>query len=165
MIDAGPCSALIVLLIFCLVTSIYGNCESDAKHLVYSFTNRVGAANFTYFKLHKEGIVCLELFSSQGDADLYISSATMSPDYKTYEYKSATCGVDFVEIPLELSRPVGIGVYGHPTFEESEFVLSVYADDDNSGSVVGHQDGSEKEESVLWSLFVGILKILIDVLV
>lgn len=146
--------------------AFYGLCT---EHLVYTFSNRVGSGNFSYFKLHREGFIRLVLTSNSGDADLYISSATLYPDYNNYELKSATCGEDSVEVPVEMIRPVGIGIFGHPSSEVSEFNLFVYADDDNipDGTHISQHiaSSSETEESLVWSIFVGILKLILDILV
>lgn len=150
------------------------------EQLVYTFTNQVGAGNFSYFKLHREGVVRLELKTTSGDADLYVSSSTLSPDFRNYELSSATCGYDEVTVPAEMQRPVGVGVFGHPSHEVSQFVLSVYFsyDDADLESVALDGDSShrstasstqsqldaEQPESLLWSIFVGLLKIILDIL-
>ena len=154
---------------FCFCTIFSTLCVFCSEHLVYTFTNRVGGGNFSYFKLHKEGVIKLLLTSLEGDADVYISSTTLYPDYNNYERKSATCGDDLVEIPMEMTRPIGIGIFGHPSNDISEFSLFVYADDDGTSerqqqTQQGNTSG-EQEESILWSIFVGILKIILDILV
>ena len=170
----------LLLLLVILSAEIICN---GVEQLVYTFANQVGAGNFSYFKLHRDGIVRLELKSISGDADLYISSKTLSPDYKNYELCSATCGEDEVVIPSKMQRPVGVGVFGHPSYDISQFVLSVYFSYDDSDVDLVTVDGStngaprstpsstqppvdtEQQESLLWSIFVGLLKIILDILV
>ena len=134
--------------------------------LAYKFTGSVGAGNFSYFKLRRDGVVKLVLDSTAGDADLYVSSTTLSPDYINYELCSATCGLDDVIIPSEMIRPVGVGIFGHPSHEISEYVLSVWLDA-NAVSSNGDNFHSENgdEESVFWSILWGVLNILVDMLV
>jgi len=151
----------LLFLLWMLMASVVTECT---EHLIYSFTNTVGAGNFSYFKLHKEGFIILHLTTTTGDADLYVSSTTMSPDFMNYNRKSATCGFDSVEIPVKMPRPVGIGVYGHPAYEESEFVLSVYSDElVGSDGIQSSSQRVDEEESILWKIFLGILKILVDI--
>lgn len=156
----------IYIFLWATCLTLYGLCT---EHLVYTFSNKVGNGNFSYFKLHREGFIRLLLTSTSGDADLYVSSTTLYPDYRNYELKSATCGEDSVEIPVEMTRPVGIGIFGHPSSEVSEFNLFVFADDesipDSQRPTQLGSNSDEPEESILWSIFVGILKIILDILV
>lgn len=150
-----------------------------AEYLIYSTTGVIGAENITHVKLGKEGTFRVELISIQGDADLYVSDKTLHPDYLNYELQSTTCGKDVIRITEELIRPVGIGVYGHASYEQSMYQLDVYKEDgvasqgyedflnadDTSSEGSRHRHKGEEEESLLWTIFVGILKILFDILV
>ena len=140
-----------------------------AEYLLHTFRGRVGAGNYTYYKMTKEGNFKLVLTSLAGDADLYVSDQVLMPDYENYELCSVTCGVDVVEIDQDLKRPVSIGVYGHIFHEVSHFQLEVYADGISQygktyGGSSSHDEDSE-EESIFLSIFVGLLKIIIDILV
>ena len=166
---------LLAFVIMCIASLCHG-----VEHLVYTFTNQVGAGNFTYFKLHRDGNVRLELKSVSGDADLYVSSKTLSPDYNSYEFSSTTCGEDEVLVPAKTQRPVGVGVFGHPSYEVSHLILSVYFSyDESEVETVKLEDDTstrrafppqnpvdtDHQESLLWSIFVGLLKIILDILV
>ena len=123
----------------------------------------------------------LILETTLGDSDLYISDQTLTPDFDIYDLKSATCGVDEVYIPAQRKRPVGVGVYGHFSHEVSHYRLHVFVDDEgskggthmgsfSSRSTTGQHKPSlnapkNEEESLLWTIFVGILKIIFDILV
>jgi hypothetical protein len=147
---------------------------------VYTTTGLIGAENITHIKLTRQGDFRLELTSLKGDADLYISDKTLQPDYSNYELQSATCGVDVIVINQELARPVGIGIYGHPIYEESVYQLDVYELDNipDSGYVdYSYENESEQpqpgspaageqdeEESLVWNIFISILKICFEVL-
>jgi len=136
--------------------------------LAYKFTGSVGAGNFSYFKLRRDGVVKLVLDSTAGDADLYVSSATLSPDYTNYELCSTTCGSDDVIVPSEMSRPIGVGIFGHPSHEISEYELSVWLDENavsSNGDKIHLHSENEDEESVFWSILLGVLKLLLDMLV
>lgn len=173
-------SQLFSALVVCVIVLGTGLC-SGLEQLVYTFSNQVGSGNFSYFKLHRDGTVRLDLKSIAGDADLYVSSSTLSPDFIDYELSSATCGDDEVIVTAEMQRPVGVGVFGHPSHEVSHFVLSVYVlyDDAQSEPVTLYSDASQRtstsaqsqpdneqqQESILWSILVGLLKIILDIMV
>lgn len=161
--------------------------ESNLIH-VQSFEGQVGTENFTYYRLTLDGCVIVRLESLQGDADLYVSSTSLKPTWEAYDFKSNTCGTDEVVILPSQLRPIGIGVYGYVPAETSVFQLSVFLnplysdpypeleDSEKFGGAGGDplkatapkhttNDTSESgEESLLWTLFVGFLKILFDVL-
>ena len=157
---------------------------ADYLGLLHTISQRVGGGNFTRFELHDKGNIRLVLDSVQGDADLYISDTNTQPDWTDYELNSVTCGEDIVEVPLEMKRPVYIGVFGHPSHDVSHYNLFIYHEDSrhysysNAGSggsgsssskrphtKSGMSDPKDNEESLLWNIFVGILKILLDILV
>lgn len=162
-----------------LLTHLIGT--TWAEYLLHTFNGKVGNGNYTYYKLSKEGNVRLILESTLGDCDLYISDQTLTPDFENYELKSATCGEDEVYIPADSKRPVGVGVYGYSSHDTSHYRLHVYVDDagDRGGTYMGtYSSGStsgqhkpslntpkDEEESLLWTIFVGILKIIFDILV
>merc|ERR1712038_1388990 len=99
---------------------------SEYRHLMKTFSGSVGAGNYSYYKLTQEGSIQIELVSRKGDADIYVSDLVLSPTYENYELQSCTCGKDEVSIELGMKRPIGIGIYGHPFYEESHYSLSVY---------------------------------------
>ena len=147
---------------------------AHAKYLLNSFRQEVGGGNFTYYKLAREGPVTLVLESIEGDADLYISEQTATPDWENADLQAVTCGTDEIDVPGNMKRPVGVGVFGHPSFEVSVFDLLVYVSDEddavlgsnhNGKQSGGHRETSEDEESILWTIFVSILKIILDILV
>lgn len=97
-----------------------------AEELLQSLTGTVGAENYTYYRLSRPGRIRVELVSLLGDADLYISQHSLNPNYKNYDAQSITCGADILEIPESYKRPVGIGIYGYPSHEVSEYMISIY---------------------------------------
>jgi len=149
-----------ILLAFIFNIAVHGS-----EFLAYKFTGSIGAGNFSYFKLHRDGLVKLLLDSTSGDADIYVSSTTLSPDYTNYELCSTTCGPDEVVIPSDMIRPIGVGIFGHPSHEVSEFDLTVWVDSLSSNADKIHLNSeNEQEESLLWSIVLGMLKILLDML-
>ena len=54
-----------------------------------------------------------------GDADLYLSSETSEPtfDFLSHAASSVTCGLDQIDVPRDVPRPVHVAVYGHPKHE------------------------------------------------
>ncbi len=158
--------------------------RAEYLYLLSTFSGKVGGGNSTYYKLTRDGNIRLILDSTTGDGDLYASDKTLNPSWDNYELQASSCGMDIVDIPSNMPRPVGIGIYGHPFYEESHFYLSVYIDSsvqqsyyNPSGSQSQHSNShaasnfgrakavETEEESVLWSIFVGILKIVFDILV
>ncbi|KAL8589699.1 hypothetical protein ACOMHN_027207 [Nucella lapillus] len=81
--------------------------------------------NFTYYKLSGQGWLRLELYTLKGDVDLYVSGLTLTPTFLEYELKSESCGVDVVDIHAAMHRPVGIGIYAHPTHMVSDFRMEI----------------------------------------
>jgi len=153
--------------IYVILSVIFELGVGASEFLAYKFTGSVGASNFTYFKLHRDGIVKLVLDSMSGDADIYVSSATLSPDYSNYELCSTTCGLDEIIIPSDMIRPIGVGIFGHPSHETSQFELTVWVDSNtmsNNGDKVHFNSDNDQEESLLWSILLGLLKIILNVL-
>ena len=151
-----------IVLAFVFDIAVHGS-----EFLAYKFTGSVGAGNFSYFKLHRDGLVKLVLDTTSGDADIYVSSTTLSPDYTNYELCSVTCGPDEVIIPPDMIRPIGVGIYGHPSHEVSEFDLTVWVDTStmsNNADKTHFNSENDQEESLLWSIVLGMLKILLDML-
>lgn len=157
--------------------------EANLVH-VQSFEGDIGAGNFTYYRLTLEGFVIIRLVSLEGDADLYLSSSSLKPTWEAYESKSTTCGPDELLVDHDLERPIGIGVYGYVTEEYTIFQLSVFVDPTQKDSYPTYvdvdmenssaqeklppmsqpQSENEEEESLLWTIFIGFLKLLFDVL-
>jgi hypothetical protein len=154
---------------------------------VNSLNGLIGSGNYTYYKLTHRGYIRLILESPRGDADLYISSLTQSPTFENYELQSTTCGEDIVDILPDMNRPVTVGVYGHTYFLETRYILHLFVVTDydrgypeeittysvppsQKKTVNKHSQKSfgasakDEEESVIWTILVGILKILFDVL-
>jgi hypothetical protein len=163
-----------VLCIQLSLASIFG----AALHTV---SEKVGGGNFTYIKFYDKGAYQLVLESISGDADLYISDTNSQPDWEDYEFHSVTCGEDSVRVPVDMKRPVYIGVYGHPSHELSVYALQIFSDTSAEQEDREHLGVSNKKrrtspssgpdsrddepESLLWTIIVGILKILLDILV
>lgn len=164
-LSSGP---VVVLILYYLLGSTW------AEFLLHSFSGKIGAGNYTFYKLTREGRVRLALETLEGDTDLYVSDKTLMPGYDNYELQSVTCGEDEVDISADFKRPVGVAVYGHPSYEDSTYKLNVYGDNGvktlqmPSGShhhASRFGNGKEEDESILWTIFVGILKIIFDILV
>ncbi|ELU10632.1 hypothetical protein CAPTEDRAFT_182983 [Capitella teleta] len=146
---------------------------ADRLSALYTVSEKVGAGNHTHIKLYDKGPIRLVLETVSGDADLYVSDSNSQPGWMDYDLQSGTCGEDSVVVPADMKRPVYIGIYGHPSYDVSVYVLRIYPDV-NEESVRGRKnqqrtpspsDSRDDEESLLWTVFVGILKILLDVLV
>lgn len=112
----------------CLVSVII-----QTSQAIHSLQGKVDGGNYSYYVLKYEGPIFLELRSIEGDADLYISEKFDHPTFDLDEHSmsSWTCGTDSLFIPKSFGRPINIGVYGHPRYETSRFVLTaVFHPDD-----------------------------------
>ncbi|XP_049761839.1 UPF0669 protein C6orf120 homolog [Elephas maximus indicus] len=150
--------------------------------LLHVVQGQIGAGNYSYLRLNHEGKIVLRMRSLRGDADLYVSDRTLHPSFDDYELQSATCGPDSVSVPAHFQRPVGIGIYGHPSHLESEFEMKVYYDrtleahplaessyspegaDPAQRRAQAPEDAPREEESVLWTLLISILKLVLEIL-
>ncbi|XP_054992736.1 UPF0669 protein C6orf120 homolog [Sorex araneus] len=173
----GP-RALLLLLPLLLLGAAGGVDEDEVPGdwvLLHVVQGHIGAGNYSYLRLHHEGRIVLRMRSLRGDADLYVSDSTLHPSFDDYALQSATCGRDLVAIPGHFQRPVGIGIYGHPSHLESEFEMKVYHDrtpeqgpDAAARAAVPPgpvpEDGPHDEDSLLWTVLVGLLKLVLEVL-
>jgi len=85
-----------------------------------------------------------------GDADLYVSDVHSEPtfDFDNHELSSFTCGLDTVDLPTFLKRPVNIAVYGHPRHEGSRFRLEViYKGEEYDPFLILSDDGEKAKET------------------
>lgn len=138
----------------------FGSCE----HIIQTFDGQIGAGNFTYFELKKEGEITLILNSLEGDADIYISQEILKPDFDHYDLKSTTCGEDVVTIPSYYKRPVGVSVFGHVYAPLSKYTMKVLMDYSAAEEGGRQKRDDETEESIIWTVFVNILKIILEIL-
>ncbi|NXT62376.1 CF120 protein, partial [Chaetops frenatus] len=151
--------------------------------LLHVVQGQIGAGNYSYLRLNHEGKIVLQMRSLKGDADLYVSDVTLHPSFDEYELQSVTCGQDIVHVPAHFRRPVGIGIYGHPSHLESEFEMKVYYDRtvvqypfgeasynpeemeaNHKYSQSTEDESQDSEESVFWTILIGILKLILEIL-
>ncbi|CAM4535895.1 unnamed protein product [Lepidochelys olivacea] len=154
----------------------------DEWILLHVVQGQIGAGNYSYLRLNHEGKIVLQMQSLKGDADLYVSDMTLHPSFDEYELQSVTCGPDVVYVPAHFHRPVGIGIYGHPSHLESEFEMKVYYDrtivdypfaeasynpeemETSQKRTHSAEDQSQDEESIFWTILIGILKLILEIL-
>nr|XP_019967451.1 PREDICTED: UPF0669 protein C6orf120 homolog [Paralichthys olivaceus] len=175
------CSALVVALLVSQTRSFLASEDDSVPEewvLLHVVQGHIGAGNYSYLRLNHDGRIILHMQSLKGDADLYVSDKTLQPSFDTYKLQSATCGQDVVVVPGDFVRPVGIGIYGHPSHQESEFEMRVFYDqtvpqnpfDAGLLSKDGHeqeqspQAADEKEGSIVWTILIGLLKIILEIL-
>ncbi|XP_044145976.1 UPF0669 protein C6orf120 homolog isoform X2 [Bufo gargarizans] len=175
-------------LLFALCTLSYVECFAadeipDEWMLLHVVQGQIGAGNYSYLRLNHEGRIILEMRSLKGDADIYVSASTLNPNFDDYELQSTTCGLDTVVVPDHFNRPVGIGIYGHPSSLESEFEIKVYYDRtiqedpfadasydpelleaSRKPQKQAPQDAPQEEESMIRTILIGILKIVLEIL-
>ncbi|MEQ2300141.1 hypothetical protein AMECASPLE_022285 [Ameca splendens] len=176
---------LLVTLLLSQARSFLSSPEEDGIPvewvLLHVVQGHIGAGNYSYLRLNHDGRIILHMQSLKGDADLYVSDKTLHPNFDTYKLQSVTCGHDVVVVPGDFKRPVGIGIYGHPSYLESEFEIRVFYDQtvpqdpfekDSYTSEDGHNakksfqaaDDYQEEESIFWTILIGLLKIILEIL-
>ncbi|XP_056423109.1 UPF0669 protein C6orf120 homolog isoform X1 [Hyla sarda] len=177
---------LLTLFALCTLSSIECFTEDEIPEewmLLHVVQGQIGAGNYSYLRLNHEGRIILEMESLKGDADIYVSSLSLNPNFDEYELQSTTCGLDVIIVPDHFSRPVGIGIYGHPSYLESEFEIKVYYDrtiqedpfaeasynpeeleESQKPQKQAPKDTSQEEESMLRTILIGILKIVLEIL-
>ncbi|XP_006876236.1 PREDICTED: UPF0669 protein C6orf120 homolog [Chrysochloris asiatica] len=174
----------LLLLLLLLAALALGAEDDDVPEewlLLHVVQGHIGAGNYSYLRLNHEGKIVLRMRSLRGDADLYVSDTTLHPSFDDYELQSATCGQDAVAVPAHFQRPVGIGIYGHPSHLESEFEMKVYYDRSVEWQHFGEggysadgvasgqhtydpEDAPQEEESLLWTVLISILKLVLEIL-
>ncbi|KAM7394704.1 hypothetical protein PAMP_021490 [Pampus punctatissimus] len=179
------CSGLVVALLLSQARGFLNLSEDDFPEewvLLHVVQGHIGAGNYSYLRLNHDGRIILHMRSLKGDADLYVSDKTLRPSFDTYKLQSATCGQDVVVVPGDFTRPVGIGIYGHPSHQESEFEMRVFYDqtvlqDPFDKDLSASEDGDtqektpqaadedfQEEESIFWTILIGLLKIILEIL-
>ncbi|KFP00375.1 UPF0669 protein C6orf120 homolog [Calypte anna] len=183
----AECWRIILILLLAAQVLLGGNTFEEEEVpdewiLLHVVQGQIGAGNYSYLRLNHEGKIVLQMRSLKGDADLYVSDLTLHPSFDEYELQSVTCGQDVVHVPAHFRRPVGIGIYGHPSHQESEFEMKVYYDrtvvqypfgeasynpeemEANQRYSQSTEDESQDEESVFWTILIGILKLILEIL-
>lgn len=179
-------SVLLVALLLSQAWSFLSLSEDDSVPegwvLLHVVQGHIGAGNYSYLRLNHDGRIILHMRSLAGDADLYVSDKTLHPSFDTYKLQSVTCGQDVVVVPGDFSRPVGIAIYGHPSHQESEFEMRVFYDQtvpqdpferssytsdngpDGNKSPQAAEEDFQEEDSVFWTILIGLLKIILEIL-
>lgn len=179
------CSALLLALLLPHVRGFLNLLDDDGGGvpeewvLLHVVQGHIGAGNYSYLRLNHDGRIILHMQSLKGDADIYVSDNTLRPSFDSYKLQSATCGQDVVVVPGDFARPVGIGIYGHPSYMESEFEMHVFYDQTvlqdpfdkgsedgrpQSRSTQAAEDDEQEEESIFWTILIGLLKIILEIL-
>lgn len=181
--------ALILVLLLSQARSFLSPSDDDDEDdgipvewvLLHVVQGHIGAGNYSYLRLNHDGRIILHMQSLKGDADLYVSDKTLHPSFDTYKLQSVTCGQDVVVVPGDFARPVGIGIYGHPSHLESEFEMRVFYDhavardpfDKDSytseeerrrkKAALAAEEDFQEEESIFWTILIGLLKIILEI--
>ncbi|XP_076181183.1 UPF0669 protein v1g209471-like [Ptiloglossa arizonensis] len=144
------------------------------ERLLHYITDELVGGSYKYYSLTYDGFIKVILISETGDADLYASQTLTKPTYQLDEYclQSATCGEDIILIPDSFKRPVSIGVYGHPSYEISKYILLVYETTDTEHILYGknlnsirknynnEEQGTSISASITWYLLDLVFQIL-----
>jgi len=121
------CIGVAALVLVLSMKTASGNGRYFEEEVIASIDGIVGAGNYSRYTFSEKENSQLVLTTIAGDADLYVSDVHSEPtfDFENHELSSITCGVDMVDLPTSLKRPVNIAVYGHPRYEASRFRLEV----------------------------------------
>lgn len=101
---------------------------SSGYLVVNTFSSTVQAGEVKYYTLDSKSTVILALFSLEGDADMYGSPTIKNskPSEDSFEYMSASCGLDVMVIPMgEGMRRVNVGIFGHVRHETTQYQVWV----------------------------------------
>uniref|UniRef100_A0A0N5AI43 UPF0669 protein C6orf120 homolog n=1 Tax=Syphacia muris TaxID=451379 RepID=A0A0N5AI43_9BILA len=145
--------------------------ESNGDGFVfgYMFLGEVEAGNFSYFELKTEGRLRLILQSISGDADIYLSFSKKYPgtDVLEHDMVSASCGIDYVDIPLFSRRPVHVGVIKRSN--DTEFEPEIYFQPEEIKTFMEFNNSderqSESEISSITNYFLLLLKVILEAVV
>lgn len=149
---------------------------ASPEKVISSFSGKIGPGNYSYFTLHQKGKISLILETLVGDADIYLSKNIERPTYAEYDLQSTTCGLDIITVPKSYPRPLHIALYGYSQAIVSHYKLSAIENFEGTyeestqtqSSQAGVSSNGEEEEkesfkSLLWTIIVGILKIVLEV--
>jgi len=113
-------------ILFCVLFAILFNTASSSIDLVSTTKGSIEAGNYTYFYMSEKGTFKLVLISLEGDCDLYVSDKHRLVSFENYDFQSITYGNDIVWLTEDMKRPISIGIYAHPYYVKSTFILNKY---------------------------------------
>lgn len=182
-----------VILLFCISISIRTVLTETNVVLVSTSQGEIGAGNYSHYFIKERGNYKLVLISTTGDCDIYATDKHRLVNFDNYDWKSNTYGEDEIYITDQMKRPVSIGVYAHPYYLKSTYVLNKYKIITNKPREVngysntdlffedlsesdGHRESSQhnihaehnnqddNNESFFWKLFFHLLEIIAEVI-
>ncbi|GMR36807.1 hypothetical protein PMAYCL1PPCAC_07002 [Pristionchus mayeri] len=113
-------------------------------NLVFDEVETIGGGNYSRHEILTNGSFRIIAVPIEGDIDMYISYSTKNVSFELSEHNasSATCGMDYLDIPSVSSfypRPTYLAIYGHPFHEVSKYRLIVV-------KRVNEEDKKEEDE-------------------
>ena len=114
--------------LFFIITLFISLQVSSAFRVLNTFYDTVHALEVKYYTLESTSPVVLALYSVEGDADIYGSptSKNSKPSSESFDYMSASCGLDVIVLPMSESlRRVSVGIYGHVRHENTTYQVWV----------------------------------------
>ncbi|XP_033127807.1 UPF0669 protein v1g209471-like [Anneissia japonica] len=151
-----------------LVTTLVMFAGIVASRRVFSTQGTVEAGNFTHYICSVPGDLRLILETTEGDADLYIRESNVKADYENYDLNSVTCGQDYIDVPESLIRPLSVAIYGHPSFSNSTYELSVTVHSlmkEDDYQAPNKEVYREEEESILLIILKFIFEFVLEIIV
>ncbi len=80
-----------------------------------------------YYTIKFDQVIIVCLISDIGDADMFASTVTTSPDSDDYEYASTSTGIDVITIPHTGESSLSLAIQGHSRYTQSKYRLYVLA--------------------------------------
>ena len=124
MLSLGP-GALLKLIILELLCLLH---ISSAYKVINTFHDTVHAGEVKYYSLDSRSPVVLAVHSIEGDADIFgaPTSKNSKPSASSFEYMSASCGLDVMVLPMSDSvRRVSVGIFGHVRHTTTQYQVWV----------------------------------------
>ncbi|KHJ91461.1 hypothetical protein OESDEN_08674 [Oesophagostomum dentatum] len=149
--------------------------EEDLAPRFFTFEGVVAGGNYSRYELKSPRPTRIVLESVEGDADLYFSYTNQGVSFELdrHDASSATCGLDYIDIASN-PRPSYLGVYGHPSKNESSYRMLIMVVPDGNfehgpeliyrWSDLVHRDSDGKGDSIYMDIISGILEILVEIL-
>ncbi|CAH0556681.1 unnamed protein product [Brassicogethes aeneus] len=114
-------------MIYLYILLLLLGCVQSNDDLLISSQGIVDRETFAHYRILNAGNVLINLITLKGDADIYVSHKDFATyDPSVYDFHSATCGMDYVVVPYSFQKPFSVGIYGHPSYENSSYLLEVY---------------------------------------
>ena len=95
--------------------------------LLDSQTSTVNGGDVQHYTIRFDQVMIVCLISDIGDADMFASTVTNSPDSEDYEYSSTSTGIDIITVPYIRISSLSLGIHGHVRYNKTKYRLYIIA--------------------------------------